>query len=152
MFQFETVHRRATRTEHFSVTAVLFIATVAASIFITNLGSVYALVGGTFLGNGGTDIAAFCSTCIAYLLPGAAAIAIFYSVAPRSYRFILGPFKKCFQSKRNAFTDMESDSLLGRDDTPVALFYRVSSVFVLIFGILAMFIGTGTTLAGIISS
>lgn len=59
---FETATRQPNRTQHYTVTVVLFIIITALGITVRSLGKVYALIGG------------FAATFLAYILPAAACL------------------------------------------------------------------------------
>ena len=133
IFGFETAHKESSNKQHISITLVLFLASLGIGLAVTDLGIVYELVGG------------FCSTMIAYLLPGTAAFVIFSNLRRGSRVWI------SWRDSANTLIDESEDSeetqtLLGRQQTRVPWTYSAVSIVLVLFGAVSMVAGTGLTL------
>ncbi|KAK9759903.1 hypothetical protein K7432_016601 [Basidiobolus ranarum] len=125
VFRFETESKQPTRNEHLFTTISLFMLCVISSVLITNLGKTYELIG------------AFCSSGLAYLMPAAIYISLFWTQ----------------ENVKLVNNSNEVTPLLTSIQPPTlqrTWSYDISVVILIVFGTLALVIGTGTTLMDIL--
>lgn len=81
---FESMSRNSSDIQHYSVTILLFMMSVFIAVIVDDLGIVFELVG------------SFCSTMIAYLMPGTACIVILNEFAQKTRWFYMTIFLVSF--------------------------------------------------------
>lgn len=119
---FETPTRQPTATQHYAVTAVLFLVVMYIGITVQSLGKVYALVGG------------FAATTLAYIIP-----AVAYLVTSRLRR----PSKGKEPATPSTIDDEET--LLNQEDaicleSPSCWSLDAAACFLVVWGFVVMFL------------
>lgn len=147
VLNFKTLSRRPTNVQHYSVTLILFAICVIFGLLVSDLGIVFELVGG------------FCSTMIAYLLPGTACLVILLSrsmpiwISASDSRSVSEWLLADEEGEVDDSNNAEESSLLTADvemrsqqQQAVPWYNFALSIVLIIFGGLAMVAGTGLTL------
>lgn len=130
---FETHTRQPTATQHYAVTAVLFLIIMYIGITVQSLGKVYALVGG------------FAATTLAYIIPAAAYL--FTTSTNRLGRRSKGK-EPATLATPSTIDDEETllnqeeevDAIISLEEQPVCWWLVAAACFLIVWGIIVMFL------------
>lgn len=129
---FETHTRQPTATQHYAVTAVLFLIIMYIGITVQSLGKVYALVGG------------FAATTLAYIIPAAAYL---FTSTNRLGRRSKGK-EPATPATPSTIDDEETllnqeeevDAIISLEEQPVCWWLVAAACFLIVWGFIVMFL------------